>query len=136
MRYVREKGRKARDGAATHPANDVLMIRQVRLAVLTPINLVAVQVGVVRETHLDRRRIYFIALLWLLPLLFLFLFLFVVPILAPILALIPIANAPPGIRADARMIRPGEELSLCLFSFVWFPSSRILGFLFGFDIRR
>lgn len=36
----------------TYSAYDVLMVSQVRLAVLAPINLVATEVRVVRKTHL------------------------------------------------------------------------------------
>ncbi len=35
----------------THPADDVVMVRQVSLASLAPVDLVAIEIGVVREPH-------------------------------------------------------------------------------------
>jgi hypothetical protein len=39
----------------TYSAHDVLMIREVGFAVLAPVDLVAAQVNIVCETHLDLR---------------------------------------------------------------------------------
>jgi hypothetical protein len=48
----------AGNSESTYPADDVLMIRQVRLAGLAPIDLATIKIGVVRQTHSDGNVFY------------------------------------------------------------------------------
>ena len=42
---------RGKGGGATNSGNDVLMIRQMSFAVLATVDLVAVEIDIVRETH-------------------------------------------------------------------------------------